>query len=68
MKGVTGNLVSVSGNTIMLSHDTGGTTNHKVDPDATVALNGKACKLSDLKAGDEVKLSGDPATVIDATR
>lgn len=67
-KGVDGIFVSVSGQVVTLSHDKGATTNHDVDAGATVALNNKAAKLSDLKAGDEITLSGNPAVTVDATR
>lgn len=65
-----GTFVSVAGQVVTLSHP--GTrqsdSNHDVDAGATVALNGKACKLSDLKAGDAITLAGNPAVTVDAKR
>lgn len=57
-------LKSVSGNT--LTFDDGSTKS--VASGASVTLNGSPAKLSDLKAGDNVSCSGDPATSVSATR
>lgn len=65
---MSGKFASVSGNTVTLSHDGKPDTTHSVAPNATVTLNGDASKLADLKAGDEVNLSGDPATSVSARR
>lgn len=55
---------SVSGNVITFDDD----STHECEAKASVTCNGKACKLSELKAGDSVSLTGDPATVVSATR
>lgn len=65
---MSGTFKSFSGNTLVLSHDGDPETSHEVAPDATVTLNGKAAKMADLKVGDTVALSGDPATSVSATR
>lgn len=63
-----GTLRSVSGNTLEVADDDGNTASHSVAPNATVTLDGKKATLADLKAGDSVTLTGDPATSVTATR
>lgn len=63
-----GKFVSTSGNDITLSHGNKGETTHAVAPDATVTIDGDEGKLADLKAGDDVSLSGNPATSVVAHR
>jgi len=63
-----GVLKSVSGNTLVLSHDGDPDTSHSVATDAVVTVNGLAAKLADLQAGDDVSLSGDPAKTVAASR
>lgn len=67
-KGIAGTLVSVSGSSIKLSHDGGAASDHVVDPDANITVDGAKAKLADLKAGDEIVLSGNPALSVKATR
>lgn len=59
-----GTLKSVLGDTITFDDD----STHTVAPNAAVTLNGKTAKLADLKAGDNVSLSGNPATSVSASR
>lgn len=63
-----GTITAISGNTLSLSHDDGTTSDRNVDTSATVTLNGTRAKFADLKVGDKVSLSGDPATSVTATR
>lgn len=65
---MSGTLVKVSGNTLRLSNDSGAESDHVVADGASVTLNGDESSLSDLRAGDVVKLSGKPATTVVATR
>ncbi len=57
-------LAAVLGDTIVLA----GNFTHKVQPNATVDINGKPAKLADLKQNDMVSLDGNPAVAIVATR
>jgi len=41
---------------------------HDVDPNAKVTLNGNKAKMADLKPGDQVAFSGNPAKSVSATR
>lgn len=63
-----GTLKSVSGNSIVVEDSDGNKRTVSVSKEATVTLDGKASKLSELKAGDGVEVSGDPATSVSATR
>lgn len=65
---VKGTFVSVSGNTVTLSHGNKPETVREVATDATITLDSKPASLTDLRPGDEVTLSGDPATLVKATR
>jgi hypothetical protein len=72
-----GTLSSIDGDTLMVSvtsKKTGEKKDHKVKADdkTKVMLDGKEAKLSDLKAGQELKITpgdnrGDPASEIEAT-
>lgn len=57
-------------NKMTLGHDGDGIpdTAHDIDPTAKVTLNGKPSKFAKLKPGDKVELTGEPVTVVKATR
>lgn len=63
-----GTLKSVSGNSLVLTLSDGSDSTRSVAPGAAVTLDGKSALLADLKAGDTVTLSGDPASSVSATR
>lgn len=72
-----GTFSSMDGDTLMVSvtnKKTGDKKDHKIKTDSStkVTLDGKDAKLTDLKAGQELKITpgaakGDPASEIEAT-
>jgi len=74
---VKGTFSSMDGNTLMVSvtnKKTGDKKDHKIKTDSStkVTLDGKDATLTDLKAGQELKITpgankGDPASEIEAT-
>ena len=64
---MTGKFVSFSGSTIVLAPPQGGPSmSYEVDPGATVTRNGAPAMLADFQVNDKVKLTGDPATSVEA--
>lgn len=63
-----GVLKSVSNNTLHFTDNNGDDQSVSVVNNVSVTLNGKSSKLADLKAGDAIQVSGDPATSVSATR
>lgn len=65
---MTGKFVSYSGSTIVLAPPSGGggNTSYEVAPGATITRNGVSATLADFQVNDKVKLTGDPATSVEA--
>lgn len=60
---------SINATSITVTHDDGSSAVYAIaTATVKVTLNGKVAKVADLKPGDRVELSGDPATFIAATR
>ena len=65
---MSGTFASLSGQVITFEKDDGSSGTQNVAANASITLNGKPAKLADLKDGDLVSFSGDPATSVTATR
>lgn len=65
---VTGKFKTLINGVMTVGHPPGPDTHHDIPATAKVTLNGKTAKVSDLRADDEVHLSGDPVTLVTATR
>jgi hypothetical protein len=64
-----GVFVSLTATTITYTPQDGtGNLTRAVTSNATITLNGKACKLKDLKPGDDLIFTGDPASTVAAIR
>lgn len=65
----TGKFVSLSGLTVTYRERDGAPDRTRsVSASAKVTLNGKAVTLEELRAGDNLTFSGDPATTVTVTR
>ncbi len=62
-----GDIVKIVGEDIEYLYGGESRTNG-VDPKAVITLDGKPATLADLKKGDNVQLSGQPAVKVTATR
>jgi hypothetical protein len=64
-----GTVVSTTATSILYTPDDGSADKTcTVAGGATVTLNGKTAKLTDLKRGDKISFGGEPATSVTATR
>jgi hypothetical protein len=62
-----GKVVSVSeGKLVMTDNDGKNEHSHKIETTSKITLDGKAAKLSDLKAGDQIKVTQDDAGKVTA--
>lgn len=64
----TGQFISLFDGSMTLGHNGDPESDHDIADDATVTLNKKPATLAELQVGDEISLSGDPATSVTATR
>ena len=64
-----GHVVSITGNTMVFAPEDGSSNvTRSVHAKVSVTLNGTPAKLAELRIGDFVVCSGDPATSVSATR
>jgi hypothetical protein len=64
----TGKFVSLHDLTVTYTETGGVTSTRSVAPTGKVTLNGKAVTLQELRTGDGLTFSGDPASTVTATR
>lgn len=63
-----GTLKSINDRMLEVVDDDGNTSWRWVAVGATVTLDGARAKLTDLRAGDKLTLTGDPASLVAALR
>ena len=66
-----GTVVSAAEGKLTMTDKLGKEHSHIIGADAKVTCDGKACKITDLKKGDKVKVTtaeGGKVTAVDATR
>jgi hypothetical protein len=52
-----GKVVSITSTKLVMSNQDGKEHSHKLATDATLTLDGKACKAKDLKAGTKIRVT-----------
>jgi hypothetical protein len=52
-----GKVVSVTSTKLVMTNQDGKEHSHRLAPDATMTLDGKACKSEDLKAGTRIRVT-----------
>jgi hypothetical protein len=65
---MTKTITNISGQSVTFKNDDGTTGSMSVDLHATITLDGKTANLADLRSGDKVEFSGNPATSVTVAR